>query len=504
MIPDPSEPILVRDFVEDPDLGLEVIVAGDLGLPVNWVHVTELLDPSPYVTGGELILSAGVWNASEGRPSAFVDALARTRASGLGWGLLSEDEYVPEAVIEACRSAGLTLLAVPPRTPFISVGRRFFERLQAQREAHLRATIRRSERLVRSISSLPGGLRGILGVLRAGIPKDLRVLDEDGHVLAESSDADRPDREWTETPATGPTAFAIGTSGGARARLLVDAAPDELDGEHRSAIEQALPLLEFVLDHERELREAERRLATELVDAILSRRTQFSAGRLQAYGLDPLGPFVGIVVTVGRPQSVLDAAKRSLAPLADDAVVAVWRDTVTAVIQPVRETPTPDELGRSLRAALGADSFAGIGAGGRGVEGLRRSLVQARQASNLARSHRSPEGYVVYDRAESHALLLALQDEQVLASFCDTLLGPIEEYDARRDAELLPTLQTFLASGGRWQETADRLHIHVNTLRHRLSRCEELTGRDLSSMDDRVDLYIAIKARNTRGPTDPP
>jgi hypothetical protein len=50
---------------------------------------------------------------------------------------------------------------------------------------------------------------------------------------------------------------------------------------------------------------------------------------------------------------------------------------------------------------------------------------------------------------------------------------------------------------GRWEATAQKLHVHVNTLRHRLARCEELTGRDLTSMDNRVDFYIAIRARST-------
>ena len=45
------------------------------------------------------------------------------------------------------------------------------------------------------------------------------------------------------------------------------------------------------------------------------------------------------------------------------------------------------------------------------------------------------------------------------------------------------------------QETATALHVHVNTLRHRLDRVEQLTGRDLGSMEDRVDLYIALRSR---------
>lgn len=513
MVREPAASILVKDFVEDPDLGLEVVVAGDLDLPVSWVHVTELLDPSPYVRGGELILSAGVWNAYGNRVDTFVNALSGTRASGLGWGLLSEDDSVPDAVVEACRSAGLTLLAVPTRTPFIAIGRKFFERIQAQREARLRATIGRNERLVRSISALPGGLRGILGVLRDDIRKSIRVVRADGRILAAVAPTDdlvdiasQVNHGRSETPAVpnGAASYAIGTGGGAPARLMVDVPSAGLTVEHQAAIEQALPLLEFVMAHERELQESERRLATELVDAVLSKRTQFSAGRLEAYGLYPHGSFIGVVATVTRPPSALDAAKRALSSLASDAVVAIWRDTVTAVVQPVQRAPAPDELGRSLRAALGSDSAIGIGAAGLGVEGLRRSLIQARQASNLARRHRTPDGYVVFDKAESHTLLLAFQDEQVLASFCDSLLGAIEEHDVQRNGELLHTLETFLASGCQWQATADKLHIHVNTLRHRLARCEELTGRDLSSMNARVDFYIATRSRSAaREPTDP-
>ena len=510
MAREPSASTRVRDFVEDPNLNLEVVVAGDLERPVSWVHVTELLDPSPYVHGGEFILSAGVWGARGGNADSFVEALDHTCASALGWGLLAKEEQVPDPVVRACRSAELTLLAVPTNTPFIAIGRWFFEHLQVQREARLRATIERNERLVRSISSLPGGLRGILGVLRRSVPRNAWVLGADGRVLATNTAGDPPEelvsevaslagRAHTETPVHLDSAavFTIGASGDTPAYLLIDGSPAGLMLEHRTAIAQALPLLGFVMAHERELQEAERRLATELVDAVLSKRTLFSAGRLEAYGLNPRGSFTGVVVMVDRPQSALSRAKRTLDSLTDDAVVAVWRDTLTAVVEHKQQRPATEEIGSSLHASLGPESAVGIGAAGEGVEGLRRSLIQARQAANLARRRRPSDGYMVHDKAESHALLLALQDEQVLASFCDSLLGPIEQYDAQRSTELTPTLEAFLASGGKWEATAQELHVHVNTLRHRLARCEELTGRDLNSMNDRVDFYIALRARST-------
>ncbi|WP_219972426.1 PucR family transcriptional regulator [Rubrobacter xylanophilus] len=468
---EPTPPITLRDFVEDGELGLEVVVGGDLGRPVSWVHVTELLDPAPYMGGGELILSAGVWSSRGGRGDVFVGGLVRGGAVALGWGLLYGDERVPENVVRACRSAGLPLLAVPVRTPFIAVGRWFFERLQEHREAALRETVARSERLVRAISALPGGVRGILQELRGMLGREVRIAEAAGAA----------DPGWSS--------FPVDAGGSRRGSLLVEGT--ELSPRDLTTVRQALPLLGFVISYERELREAELRLAGELIEAVLSRRSRFAAGRLGAYGLDPEGAFFGAAV-LGEGAGP-EAARRALAAAGLRAVAASWRGAVYAAVQP-GDVTSPEVAARTLAAAFGSGAAVGVGGRGAGVEGLRRSLIQARQAAGLARMRRPPEGYVVHERAESHALLLALQDEEVLAAFRDSLLGPLEAYDAAHGTSLLETLGEFLASGGRWQDTARRLHIHVNTLRHRLARCEELTGRSLSSMDDRVDLYLALRA----------
>ena len=101
---------------------------------------------------------------------------------------------------------------------------------------------------------------------------------------------------------------------------------------------------------------------------------------------------------------------------------------------------------------------------------------------------------VSHDLTGSHALLLALQDQDVLDAFRESLLSPLEEYDAQHGGSLVDTLRTFLETGGRWQETADLVHVHVNTLRNRLERVESLTDRRLDSTPDRVDLWLALQA----------
>jgi DNA-binding PucR family transcriptional regulator len=94
---------------------------------------------------------------------------------------------------------------------------------------------------------------------------------------------------------------------------------------------------------------------------------------------------------------------------------------------------------------------------------------------------------------DSYERLLASVPTPVLRSFTERLLGPLTEYDARHNAELLPTLRSFLACDGSWSACASRMYVHVNTVRYRIGRIEALTGRDLSALPDRVDFFLALR-----------
>ena len=102
---------------------------------------------------------------------------------------------------------------------------------------------------------------------------------------------------------------------------------------------------------------------------------------------------------------------------------------------------------------------------------------------------------VTSDEVASHELLLATVPASVLRSFRERLLGPLLAYDDQHRAELLPTLREFLACSGSWNACAARMYVHVNTVRYRIRRIEELTGRDLSRLDDQVDFFLALRIR---------
>jgi hypothetical protein len=131
-----------------------------------------------------------------------------------------------------------------------------------------------------------------------------------------------------------------------------------------------------------------------------------------------------------------------------------------------------------------------------GVTALSCALHEAGSARRLAALRGTAAiSVVTSDDVASHELLLAAVPASVLQSFRERLLGPLLAYDGRHRAELLPTLQEFLACSGSWNACAAKMYVHVNTVRYRMRRIEELTGRDLSCLDDQVDFFLALRIR---------
>jgi hypothetical protein len=138
----------------------------------------------------------------------------------------------------------------------------------------------------------------------------------------------------------------------------------------------------------------------------------------------------------------------------------------------------------------------GISAPATGVIALSGALHEASSARRLAALRGDTAiSVVTSDEVASHELLLATVPGSVLRTFRERMLGPLLAYDQRHRAELLPTLREFLACSGSWNACAAAMYVHVNTVRYRIRRIEELTGRNLSSLDDQVDFFLALRIR---------
>ncbi|MFJ6411130.1 PucR family transcriptional regulator, partial [Streptomyces hydrogenans] len=130
------------------------------------------------------------------------------------------------------------------------------------------------------------------------------------------------------------------------------------------------------------------------------------------------------------------------------------------------------------------------------VIGLHTALTQARYA--LAGTHTatpsSPQVARLRD-LDGLEMLLAGIPGHVRDVYRETVLGPLTRAGRGSGAMLLETLEAFLAHDCSWTRTAEALHVHINTVHYRVARIETLTGRDLSRLDDRVDLRAALLSR---------
>jgi hypothetical protein len=133
------------------------------------------------------------------------------------------------------------------------------------------------------------------------------------------------------------------------------------------------------------------------------------------------------------------------------------------------------------------------GADGWTVAGIGRALAQARQARRIAAL--LGDGVHVVDAAGlgSVELLLATAPAEARAAFRASLLSPLLDYDADHGTELVRTLRVFLDCSGSWTKAAETMFVHVNSLRYRMRRVEELTGRDLGSLADQAALLLALR-----------
>ncbi|MFF8480539.1 PucR family transcriptional regulator [Streptomyces antibioticus] len=189
----------------------------------------------------------------------------------------------------------------------------------------------------------------------------------------------------------------------------------------------------------------------------------------------------------------------AVAHTGDEAVALVPLPAVSAEHDSAETGLLADALLTAVREPLSAGLDGdgrltlGVSAAVLSAEGLRGALEEARHARRVAAARPGRVCAAGHQELASHVLLLPFVPDDVRRAFTARLLDPLREYDQRHRAELIPTLEAFLDCDGSWTRCAARLHLHVNTLRYRVGRIEQLTSRDLSRLEDKLDFFLALR-----------
>ncbi|MEU3126253.1 PucR family transcriptional regulator [Streptomyces sp. NPDC006874] len=516
-------PPTLASLVQHSALKLTVRAGADrLGTPVRWAHASELADPVPYMEGGELLLvtATNLDARDPGTMRRYVQRLAGAGVAGIGFGVGVTYEEIPPALVDAAEEAGLPLLEVPRRTPFLAISKAVSGAIAADQYRSVTAGFEAQRELTRAAVA-GDGPADLLTRLAANVDGWAALYDSAGAVVAAAPDwaARRAARLTPEVerlrdrPA--PASVVVGDSeshdrvelqslgAGRRNRgALAVGTGAALGTAERYAVHSAVALLTLTTARSRALQGAEQRLGAAVLRMLLAGESDHAravAGDLYGGLLD--APFRLLIAespaasgTELLAETMEAAASRSgetllmvpegerLMVLAADgghAVDACAAHARTADDRPVRE-PVPDD----------ADVVVGMSAPC-GPIAVSAAYKQAEQALSVAR--RRGRTMVEHEEVAAGSVLPLLAEDAVRA-FADGMLRPLQEHDAKGRGDLVDSLRAWLSRHGQWDAAAADLGVHRHTLRYRMRRVEEILGRSLDDPDVRMELWLALKA----------
>ncbi len=471
--------LTVRDLAHLPEIELSVAAgAGGLEREVSWLHVSELSDPTKWLEGGEFLLTTGLGvGATASTQRAYVRRLAKHGIAGLGFGVGFGFPEVPATIAEAADTLSFPVLVVPYEVPFVAITKLAFTHLANEQLEQQTRALAVHERLADAV--IRGrGVQALLAIVCGHLDCSLALVDEHGRVTGERHAARR---------ASFDDAIELPVVADGEVAMLRAAREGRPFGEYdKLVLHHGQTALAFELSRRRAVSSAELRLAGDLLEDLEGERLdeRETDRRMAAFGLEPARSYAALLAAPRTGRSG-EQVRREVAGELDRRRVrylsTARRDRATFLVEAASEDEILGLAKRIVR--VGPHARVGVGRPAHG-RALGRSLLEARAALDAAGGD-----VASYRDLGSLELLLSLPDA-ALEAFVDRVLGPGAESE-----RLLDSLAALLDSGCRWSDAAGALGVHRHTLRYRMERLREQTGRHPDDPGERMELWLAVKAR---------
>ena len=506
-------PVELSWLLAEQDLALRLVAPAANDIEVDWAHAIELEDPTPWLTGGELVLTTGLrLPRTRAEQTAYVDRLAAVGVAALAFGVGVRFGTIPPGVVEQCERRGLPLLEVPLPTPFIAVTQRVAQRLAHQQQRALQRVVKSQQAITRR--SLKDGPSGLVDSLAQELHRDVVLLDEHDRplgwgrrrgladLLAAELGPGRRSRRPRSTQRVdtevGPMELHALTGRAAHRGWLAIGIAEPLTADDRLLVNHAVAVATLQLDRPREVEQARAAVGATILGLLLehSPSSPEMVRHLTHLGFAQDAP-VRMVWARATPAAALaDPAQASLTAAGIPHALQTAQDAVMVLVQDRDTDAAVSAMAASLRDAGQRPGGLGI-SGAVTAEFAADALLQAVQAAEVARDERLTS-------ARFDALTLgAVLSDSVVRERVQSLTRATLEPLIRGDHEVLVhSLQVFLEHNGVWESAARALAVHRHTLRHRMARVEELTGLDLDVSHNRVVLLLALATRPDRHPPD--
>ncbi len=530
--------ITIQDILEIPELNLKLLAGGkSTSNPVRWVHITEVPDPTKWLKGGELLLTTGYgFVGTEEQQVAQIKRLIDHNISGLGFGTGFSFDKAPRAIVKVAEEYEFPLFEVPYHVPFIAITEAVASKIVNEQYSLLQRSLAVHEKLTKIVLE-EKGLEAILSTLSALVGCSAVLFDFHGVVLCEVayrrhlgaeliadlwrmiSDR-RADRQKfalsMEGVGSGVQVYPVVASHRIGAFLAVVKDSGDFSEYDRIILHNVVTVTALELVKKKAVAETEKRLAGDFFDELIASDLyeEEIARRLAFFGLDPQSPHLIVLADIddqgdGSGAEAAQEVKERLHWSVDEfmarhdvlCISASRSDSVVILVQPGKmDTHEIIKMAGELQAVIvemlpEISVSIGIGRPHRQLIDLRQSYYEASYAIKIRRLKGESRVIASFDDLGSYGLLLGLQDTLSLEVFYDSVLGKLQEYDEQNSSDLVKSLACFLEANGHWGDAAEKLYVHRHTLRYRMKRVEEITGRDLNQSQDRMEFWLALKAK---------
>ena len=134
----------------------------------------------------------------------------------------------------------------------------------------------------------------------------------------------------------------------------------------------------------------------------------------------------------------------------------------------------------------------GVGRAYEGIGDLQKSFTEASRCVILSEKMNMSGRVFWYEEMGIYNLFSELADKKVMQEFIDNTLGVIIEYDRNNNSKLLETLKAYLWNNNSLIHASEQLYTHRNTVKYRVQRISQLTGRDFDDAITRLEFMNAI------------
>ncbi|RKR20240.1 PucR family transcriptional regulator [Arthrobacter oryzae] len=481
---------------------------------ISGVHISELDDPTPYLEGGELLLTTGIpVSGGDAKVHAYVRRLVERNIAALGLGLGAGVDEVPPALSAACAEAGLELLVVPDGTPFMNVSRAYWDLVGREGQADLTASLGTQTALARAATqpdALPSVVKALaqaLGGWVAYLPADNgaeTLWPADNHTIVGQlrREASRLDMAVTHSAST----FQIhGTDvveypvlvGRRTVGFLAIGAGRKLTRADRQIIMTVCVLLSLKAAQQQESDATAAALGSAVTKLFLTGHVD--AGRALAPDLGIVPPTGAVRLLVMRGET--DPAAAS--PGTDRELESRLRagtgwPQVGGALQSCRLRHAAGGLSYYLldteyRAADAPPKW--YDGGGATPSGPRDGGGNAAVTAVLSRP--MPLERVHDEAGQLAAMVRALPAGQIVdapeGALDPRARGWVAQLQGYQRADLVGTVRAYLRHRGQWEGAARELGIHRNSLRHRMGIAAELLQADPDDPDVAASLWLALR-----------